>query len=99
MGQAKEFPYQGAQAFQIAKRLTSDDLCRFTMISLRGQVEDIGQALQRVVNLVREFVRHRRLSNKGRPLHQQLLLTQLPNSHRSEICKNLHDADVALVEG
>ena len=70
MREAQKFPYQGTEAFEIVEGLASDDLCRFAVISLGCQVEDIGQALQGVVDLVGEFVRHGGLSDEACSFHE-----------------------------
>jgi hypothetical protein len=39
------------------------------------------------------------LGNDACLFYQQRLLAKLPNSDRSEVSKNLHDAEVSLIEG
>ena len=99
MRKAEELSYQGAEAFEVVEGLAAYNLGGFTVVSLGCEVKDIGQALQGVVDLVCEFVRHGSLSDEACPLHEELLLTELADSDGGEVGEDLHDANVALVEG
>jgi len=92
MRQVEKFFYQGAEAFQIAEGLSSYGLCRFAVMSFGCEVEDVGEALQGVVNLVREFVGHGGFGDEACSLHQELLLAHLADSDGSEVGEDLHDA-------
>ena len=98
MRQVKEFSYQGTQALKIVEGLASNFLCRFAVMSFGREIENVGQALQGIVDLVRELVRHGGFGDEACSLHQQLLLTKLPDSDGSEVGEDLHDAEVALVK-
>jgi hypothetical protein len=68
------------------------------MVPFNCQVEDIGQALQRVVYLVGQFVSHRRGGRRTSLLDDQSLLLLLLYRHCREVRQDLHRPGVFLIE-
>ena len=70
----------------------------FPMVPLSGQEKNIGQALQRVVYIVGEFVSHRRGGRCTSLLDNQPLLLLLPYRHCREVRQDLHRPGVFFIK-
>lgn len=74
-------------------------LCFFPMVSVGGEVEDIGEALQRVVDFVGKVIGHGSLGGGFGAFHKLLLLAHLAHTDGGEVSEDFHDVAVALIEG
>ena len=90
--------YQRREPRKVIFQLNRERFFVTNAIALLSQKEHIRQALQRIVDLVGEIVRHRNRSGSTRMFQQLLSLTLLSNSHRSKVSENLHQMKIFAVE-
>lgn len=78
--------------------MVGESFCVFAVMSAAGEVEKVGEALQRVVDAVCESVGHVGGRGGSGVLHQSLLLALLAHAHGGKVGEDLHHADVVVVE-
>src|ERR1035441_3775732 len=79
--QGQQFLYQRRQSAQIVEGLLPNVSSILTCRAICSEIENVGQALQRVVDLVCEAVCHVGGGGSSLLLHQQCLLALVANSH------------------
>ena len=95
----EKFLHESAEAVKVRGHL----LCKLLGVGgnavFRCQIDEVGEALKRVVDLVGELVGHGCRGGSAGLLHEETLLGLLADGKGGEVGENLHELEVAGVEG